>query len=193
VEAGKKAATRLLQLQHDVREKFRWNRKDAEKLARAIDADPEDVFHVLQHLATTFACADCERVKSRRTTSFRSRNSCARSGAEGMSSSKQPPDKSPTVAWPDVVKFVRQLSHDIRNNLNAVELQSAYSPSWRRRGNERRDSGVARDDFTNRNQSAAGDCRLNQANPNLIPYQPADFVEDFKEKLTKEFPDTQPR
>src|SRR6267143_314783 len=30
------------------------------------------------------------------------------------------------VSWPDMVKFVRQLSHDIRNNLNAVELQSAY-------------------------------------------------------------------
>ena len=25
-----------------------------------------------------------------------------------------------------MVKFVRQLSHDIRNNLNAVELQSAF-------------------------------------------------------------------
>ena len=30
------------------------------------------------------------------------------------------------VAWSDIVKFVRQLSHDLRNNLNAVELQSAY-------------------------------------------------------------------
>ena len=27
---------------------------------------------------------------------------------------------------PDVVKFVRQLSHDLRNHLNAAELQSAY-------------------------------------------------------------------
>src|SRR4029079_4646688 len=30
------------------------------------------------------------------------------------------------VAWPDVVRFLRQLSHDLRNQLNAVELQSAF-------------------------------------------------------------------
>src|SRR5882724_8486771 len=53
VEAGKKAATRLLQLQHDVREKLSGGTgKTAEEIARAIDADPEDVFHVLQHLAS---------------------------------------------------------------------------------------------------------------------------------------------
>jgi glucose-6-phosphate isomerase len=53
VEAGKKAATRLLQLQSDVRGKLSPGAgKTAEEIARAIDADPEDVFHVLQHLAS---------------------------------------------------------------------------------------------------------------------------------------------
>jgi len=53
VEAGKKAATRLLQLQEQVREKLaRGAGKTAEEIARAIDADPEDVFHVLHHLAS---------------------------------------------------------------------------------------------------------------------------------------------
>ncbi|HWY51269.1 MAG TPA: glucose-6-phosphate isomerase [Chthoniobacterales bacterium] len=53
VEAGKKAATRLLQLQDDVRKKLSGGTgKTAEEIARAIDADPEDVFHVLQHLAS---------------------------------------------------------------------------------------------------------------------------------------------
>jgi len=53
VEAGKTAATRLLQLQNDVRGKLsRGTGKTAEEFARAIDADPEDVFHVLQHLAS---------------------------------------------------------------------------------------------------------------------------------------------
>src|SRR6266404_2292980 len=42
------------------------------------------------------------------------------------SSSEQPGNEPPSVRWHDMVKFVRQLSHDIRNNLNAVELQSAY-------------------------------------------------------------------
>jgi glucose-6-phosphate isomerase len=53
VEAGKKAATRLLQLQKQVSEKLAANEgKTAEEIARSIDADPEDVFHVLQHLAS---------------------------------------------------------------------------------------------------------------------------------------------
>jgi glucose-6-phosphate isomerase len=53
VEAGKKAATRLLQLQNGVRGKLsRAPGKTAEEIARAIDADPEDVFHVLHHLAS---------------------------------------------------------------------------------------------------------------------------------------------
>ena len=53
VEAGKKAATRLLQLQNGVRGKLSCAPgKTAEEIARAIDADPEDVFHVLHHLAS---------------------------------------------------------------------------------------------------------------------------------------------
>jgi len=53
VEAGKKAATRLLQLQKQVTEKLATDQeKTAEELARSIDADPEDVFHVLRHLAS---------------------------------------------------------------------------------------------------------------------------------------------
>jgi glucose-6-phosphate isomerase len=53
VEAGKKAATRLLQLQKQVREKLTAEKgKTTEEIARSIDADPEDVFHTLRHLAS---------------------------------------------------------------------------------------------------------------------------------------------
>src|SRR5437870_1965137 len=53
VEAGKKAAKRLLELQNKVRQKLSLGTgKTAEEIARAIDADPEDVFQVLQHLAS---------------------------------------------------------------------------------------------------------------------------------------------
>src|SRR4051812_9707692 len=31
-----------------------------------------------------------------------------------------------SVSMPEVVKFIRQLAHDLRNHLNAAELQSAY-------------------------------------------------------------------
>src|SRR5881296_2085203 len=53
VEAGKKAATKLLQLQKQVSEKLLPGRgQTAEEIARSIDADPEDVFHALRHLAS---------------------------------------------------------------------------------------------------------------------------------------------
>ncbi len=52
VEAGKKAATKLLQLQGQVREKLSSRAQSAEEIARSIDADPEDVFHALRHLAS---------------------------------------------------------------------------------------------------------------------------------------------
>src|SRR5881392_1543760 len=53
VEAGKMAATRLLELQKQVRMKLTdGSGKTAEEIARSIDADPEDVFHVLRHLAS---------------------------------------------------------------------------------------------------------------------------------------------
>jgi glucose-6-phosphate isomerase len=50
VEAGKKAASKLLQLQEQVREELSAEGKTAEEIARSVDADPEDVFHLLRHL-----------------------------------------------------------------------------------------------------------------------------------------------
>jgi glucose-6-phosphate isomerase len=52
VEAGKKAASKLLQLQKQVKEELSGEGKTAEEIARSIDADPEDVFHLLRHLAS---------------------------------------------------------------------------------------------------------------------------------------------
>src|SRR5215472_9641839 len=52
VEAGKKAASKLLELQKQVREKLSDDAKTAEEIARLVDADPEDVFHLLRHLAS---------------------------------------------------------------------------------------------------------------------------------------------
>lgn len=51
VEAGKKAATRILQLQRQVQESLTDSGRTAEEIARALKSDPEDVFHILRHLA----------------------------------------------------------------------------------------------------------------------------------------------
>ena len=51
VEAGKKAATRLLQLQPKVRAQLSASGQTAEAVAKKIDADPEEVYHILRHAA----------------------------------------------------------------------------------------------------------------------------------------------
>jgi glucose-6-phosphate isomerase len=55
VEAGKKAATRILQLQPRVLAQLSAFGTTAEAIARAINADPEEVYHVLRHLAANEA------------------------------------------------------------------------------------------------------------------------------------------
>ena len=52
VEAGEKAASKLLQLQKRVREELSREAKTAEEIARSIDADSEEAFHWLRHLAS---------------------------------------------------------------------------------------------------------------------------------------------
>jgi glucose-6-phosphate isomerase len=52
VEAGKEAASKLLQLKKHVRAELSGGEKTAEEIARSVDADPEDVFHLLRHLAS---------------------------------------------------------------------------------------------------------------------------------------------
>jgi glucose-6-phosphate isomerase len=52
VEAGKKAATRLLELQHRVRAALPPSPgQTADEIARSLEADPEDVYHLLRHMA----------------------------------------------------------------------------------------------------------------------------------------------
>ena len=50
--AGKKAASKLLEFQKKMREELSAEAKTAEEIARSIDADPEDVFHLLRRLAS---------------------------------------------------------------------------------------------------------------------------------------------
>ena len=97
--------------------------------------------------------------------------------------------QSPSVSWPDMVKFVRQLGHDIRNNLNAVELQSAYlaelAEQAELKGEVQRLREMVSEIGTSLQQVSAA---LSQTNPNFISYPAADFVEDLKQKVAKEFP-----
>jgi K+-sensing histidine kinase KdpD len=87
------------------------------------------------------------------------------------------------VPWIDIVRFVRQLSHDLRNHLNAAELQAAYigelveSEDLKKEVSRLRQlmAAVA----TNLQQVSAA---LAPVKPTLMLYSAADFLEDLKQK-----------
>jgi K+-sensing histidine kinase KdpD len=96
---------------------------------------------------------------------------------------------SPSVSWSDTIRFVRQLSHDLRNDLNAIELQSAYiselETSEELLGEIKRlremVSGLA---WTLQRLSRdVGDVK-----PTLISYRATDFMEDLRRKIDHDFP-----
>jgi signal transduction histidine kinase len=93
------------------------------------------------------------------------------------------------VPWNDAVRFIGQLSHDLRNDLNAIELQSAYivelenNKEFKNEVKRLREmiSGLA--STLQRLSRAVGEVR-----PTLIPYQAADFMQDLREKIDRDFP-----
>ncbi len=103
--------------------------------------------------------------------------------------SPEDPSDSLSVPWLDVVRFIRQLGHDLRNHLNAIELQSAYvselegDPKLRGELNRLREmiSGL-----TSILQKVS--VGLGEVKPSLISYQASDFVEDLRKKIAQKFP-----
>ncbi len=105
--------------------------------------------------------------------------------------SSQSPPRSATrdVPWHDVVQFVRQLSHDLRNHLNAIELQSTFlselaedaelKTEVRRLREMIYEIGVALQKLT---------ASMGPSSPQLMTYRAADFVDDLREKIAAERP-----
>ena len=94
-----------------------------------------------------------------------------------------------SVPWVDTVRFIRQLSHDLRNHLNAIELQSAYIGEFE--GNEELKVEIKRlremiSRLTSTVQKLSGG--MGEIKPNLISYRASDFVEDLRKKIAQEFP-----
>jgi K+-sensing histidine kinase KdpD len=93
------------------------------------------------------------------------------------------------VPMPDVVKFVRQLGHDLRNHLNAAELQSAYiaeiaeDPELKEEVKRLRAMIAEVGASLQRVTSALGAVKLT-----LMPYGATDFLEDLRQKLATDYP-----
>src|SRR5439155_17886328 len=93
------------------------------------------------------------------------------------------------VPWIDTVRLVQQLSHDLRNHLNANKLQSAYI-------SELDASAELKGEIKRLREMSSGLTALVQhlsrgvaeVKPDLIPYRASDLVEDLRKKVGHEFP-----
>jgi len=99
-------------------------------------------------------------------------------------------DRSDTsdVAWSDVVRFIRQLSHDLRNHLNAIELQSAYISELAGENELKNEIKRLRgmiSGLTSALQSLSK--AISDVKPNFIPYRATDFAEDLRKKIDHDF------
>jgi signal transduction histidine kinase len=92
-------------------------------------------------------------------------------------------NKVPDVPWSDVTRFVRQLSHDLRNHLNAADLQSAYlgevatDPELQAEIKRLR---VMLSSFGGALQKLSAD--TGHARPSLMSYKANEFLEDLRAK-----------
>jgi K+-sensing histidine kinase KdpD len=106
------------------------------------------------------------------------------------SGSEPPPSAdSLSIAWSDIVRFVRQLNHDLRNHLNAVELQAAYLGELATDPELKSEIKRLREMISQLGtmlQKLSAD--LAQVKPNFMPYRAADFVEDLRARVAKDFP-----
>lgn len=104
--------------------------------------------------------------------------------------SNSTPNPDLQVSLPDVVKFVRQLAHDLRNHLNAAELQSAYlaeiADEPELKEEIKRLRAMVSEVGANLQRLTAA---LSQPRLTEMPYSAADFVGDLQQRLAAEHPD----
>lgn len=99
----------------------------------------------------------------------------------------------PNISWPVVVKFVRQLNHDLRNHLNAVELQiallSEIAPDDETKSEIKRLREMTAElgrDLQKLSNSMKG------VQPQTMSYSAKEFVEDLQSRLIQTQPELAP-
>lgn len=99
-------------------------------------------------------------------------------------------EEAPGVSWSEIVRFVRQLSHDLRNDLNAAELQAAFLGELTSDNAELKEEVkrlremILKLAVTLQKLSTA----LGEVKPTTMPYRVSDFCEDLRKKFWQEFP-----
>ena len=93
------------------------------------------------------------------------------------------------VPMRDVVRFVRQLSHDLRNHLNAAELQSAYVNEIAQEPEMKEEIKRLRGMLSEMGASLQRLCTsLAEVKLTEMPYPAAAFIEDLQQKLAAQAP-----
>jgi K+-sensing histidine kinase KdpD len=93
-----------------------------------------------------------------------------------------------TVPWNDTVRFVRQLSHDLRNDLNAIELQSAYIGELTQDQELTSEIKRLREIVSGLNSTLQLLSRaVGEVAPNLVTYPAGEFLTDMRTQIERNF------
>src|ERR1043166_1289259 len=102
--------------------------------------------------------------------------------------SSEAPKNSLTVPWSNTVRFVRQLSHDLRNDLNAIELQSAYVGELTQDQELTGEIKRLREVVSGLNSTLQLLSRaVGEVAPNLVTYPAREFLTDMRTQIERNF------
>ena len=103
--------------------------------------------------------------------------------------SLEAPTDSMNVPWSDLVRFVRQLSHDLRNDLNAIELQSAYIGELAKDQELTSEIKRLREVVSGMNSTLQLLSKaVGEVTPNLVTYPAGEFLTDMRTQIERNFP-----
>jgi K+-sensing histidine kinase KdpD len=95
---------------------------------------------------------------------------------------------SVTVPWSDTVRFVRQLSHDLRNDLNAIELRSAYIGELTQDQELTSEIKRLREVVSDMNSTLQLLSRaVGEVTPSVITYPAGEFLTDMRTQIERNF------
>jgi signal transduction histidine kinase len=95
------------------------------------------------------------------------------------------------IPYTRIAAFVRQVTHDVRNNLNSLDLQAAYATELitdpEAAAEVKRLRGIIQ---TSAKQLQALSANFQNSTPHPVTYQADILIEDLRERLAKAFPET---
>ena len=105
-----------------------------------------------------------------------------------MDNSSEAPTDGLSVPWSDAVRFVRQLSHDLRNDLNAIELQSAYIGELTQDQELTNEIKRLREVVSGLNSTLQLLSRaVGELAPKVVTYPAAEFLADMRTQIERKF------